>query len=191
MGRCRAVPSDLLIGWTDAPPAPTTMTSRTRNHTFRSLMIIGVVMATATAATALRTQSVAPGGVHFEVTRDLQYPMSPGVNRGLNVRLRNPSRYWLAVTDITVTVSVDRAHRAAGCSASRDFLVRQMPKRVYPIVLRPGANTRLRSLGVNLVPRLYMLNLPTVNQNACKGAKLTFHFTATSRATTSRPVQPR
>src|SRR5687768_10447651 len=56
----------------------------------------------------------------------VRVPLRPGTSRTLNLTLINRRHFALWITRLRVRVSVDRKHRAAGCSATRDFAVRQI-----------------------------------------------------------------
>ena len=88
---------------------------------------------------------------------------------------------------------LDAVHAAAGCSTARDFAVTQLPPGVYPIKLPPGTfyvpgwpghlrwpvhSWSLTALGVVAMPTVSMVDLPQVNQDGCKGAKLRLVFRA-------------
>ncbi len=111
----------------------------------------------------------------FKIRGDLARPLTPGVSQPLNLRLTNPYRFKLGIKRLTIAVSVDARHAAAGCTASSNYRVTQLPKRAYPIRL-PARRTRtLRALRVKRLPRVAMRNLPT-NQDACKGARLKLRY---------------
>jgi hypothetical protein len=110
-------------------------------------------------------------------------PLRPGLTRRLNLRLRNPHRFPIWITALSQTVTVDRAHRSAGCSAGRDFRIRRVPRRVFPFKLGPRRTRTLRALGVRLLPAIRMRNLRTVNQDACQGARLRLRYTGNSLRT--------
>jgi hypothetical protein len=111
---------------------------------------------------------------------NLTRPLRPGTSQALDLKLTHPHRYSLAITRLTVVVVVDRAHARAGCDARRDFRVTAIPRRSYPIRLRPRRRASLRGLGARVLPRVEMVALPR-NQDACKGARLTVKVTGTAR----------
>jgi len=79
----------------------------------------------------------------------------------------------------------------AGCSARRDFAVRQLQRRAYPIRLPRGRTRRLSALGVRVLPRLRMRNLAGRNQDACKGASLRLRYRGRARKTRPDVRRPR
>ena len=133
----------------------------------------------------------------FALKGNVKTPLRPGTSGPVKLRLRNHRRHTLWITRLRVRVSVDRAHRAAGCSARRDFVVRQLPRRWYPIRLprkRRVGRARWRSLsalGVRKRPRVGMRYLPGVDQDACKGAKLRLRLTGRARKKRPRPQRSR
>lgn len=116
----------------------------------------------------------------FKIHGNLGRPLAPGVSRPLNLKLTNPYRFSLKIKRLTVAVSVDPAHAAAGCRASSNFKVTRLPRRSYPIRLRPRRTRTLRALRVKRLPRVAMRNLPT-NQDACKGARLKLRYAGRAR----------
>ena len=121
----------------------------------------------------------------FAIRGNVRVPLRPGSSQRLNLRLINRRRFTLWITRLKVRVSVDRRHRAAGCSARRDFAVRQLRRRAYPIRLPRRRSRRLSALGVRVLPRLRMRDLAGTNQDACKGASLRLRYRG--RARKSRP----
>lgn len=128
----------------------------------------------AIAATALERRS----GV--EIRGNLTRPLAPGVSRPLNLTLTNPHPFGLTIQRLTVAVSVDARHAAAGCRVAPNFKVTRLAKRAYPLHLPPRHTRTLPALGVKRLPRVAMRNLP-INQDACKGAQLEFRYTGQSR----------
>jgi hypothetical protein len=124
-------------------------------------------------------------GQLIRVTGEVGRPLAPGTARHLNLRLSNRSPHHQVVLRLTVSVTLDAAHRRAGCSRARNFRVLPMRRGEYPISLPAGRAGSLHSLGVRRVPRLRMLNLRT-NQDACKGAKLRLHYRARIRRAPAR-----
>jgi hypothetical protein len=137
------------------------------------------------------------GHARFDIIGQVTVPLEPGMTAPIDVALSNRIRHDLWITGLRVAVTVDPAHAAAGCSAARDYVVTQLPRVFDPILLParrpfttrwpaqlhwPGSQRwRLRDLGVPALPTISMLNLADVDQNGCKGAKLTLRFWATSR----------
>jgi hypothetical protein len=133
----------------------------------------------------------------FDISGRIAGPLSPGMAQRVDIAVANRIRHELWISDLRVTLSVDPAHAAAGCSVARDFVVTQLPRSVYPIRLPPrsmfvpGWPGRLRipaprrwtlpELGEPVLPTITMLNLAQIDQNGCKGAALRLRFRATSR----------
>jgi hypothetical protein len=133
----------------------------------------------------------------FDILGRVQSPLAPGDMQPIEVALFNRFHHVLWISGLKVTVAIDAAHTAAGCSASRDFVVTQLPRSIYPIRLParspyspswparmawPGAQRwRLHDLGVPVLPTISMPNLADVDQDGCKGARLHLKFWASSR----------
>ena len=111
----------------------------------------------------------------FEIRGNLPRPLAPGVSQPLNLRLTNPYRFSLRIKKLTVAVRVDAKHAAAGCRVSRNFTLKRLATRAYPIRLGPRRTRTLRALRIRRLPRVAMRNLPT-NQDACKGARLRLRY---------------
>ena len=136
----------------------------------------------------------------FAITGALRAPLWPGGSQPVDVQLdnRTPSTLW--ITALRVSVEVDAAHAAAGCSADRDFTVGQMPGEAFPIVVppnryyaatwparfswQPRRTWSLRALGVTVGPSIAMPDLAQ-NQDACKGATLRIRYAGTARRSRS------
>ena len=116
----------------------------------------------------------------FEIAGRLPRPLVPGASQPLNLRLTNRRRFGLRITRLTVGVTVDARHAAAGCSSSANFRVMRLAKGAYPIRLRPRSTRTLRGLGVRRLPLVVMRNLAT-NQDACQGARLSFRYKGRAR----------
>jgi hypothetical protein len=129
----------------------------------------------------------------FAIKNNVRRPFAPGVMRRLNLRLTNHRNHTLWITRLRVRVKVDRAHRLAGCKRARNFRVRQMGRRAYPLKLRAHKSRRLRRLGVRVkrLPRMRMRFLRYVNQDACKGARLRLVYRGRARSTPPPRRRPR
>jgi hypothetical protein len=127
----------------------------------------------------------------LEIRGGLARPLFPGGAQALDLALTNRAGVALAVTRLRVRLSVDRAHRRAGCSARRDFVVGRLPRSAFPIRLpgrrsgrtgRPVPTTRtLTALGLRTLPWVGMRDLAAANQDACKGARLRLRFSGSAR----------
>lgn len=145
------------------------------------------------------------GRESFQVYAYLDGKLSPGRTLPIKLTVSNDRPRSIWVTQMRLKMSIDAAHKAAGCSTTRDFRLRQIPEKFTPFKLK--ANTVKHSggsakgkkgkkgkkqrkgrkgwkpftpKGANGPPTITMLNLPHVNQDACKGAKLTIQATAKS-----------
>ncbi len=132
-----------------------------------------VLSAQAAQRSAHATKAKTPS---FRISGGLRLPMRPGLSQPLNLELRNPHRVAISITRLRATVVVDAAHRRAGCTPKRDFVVRQLPARAYPLRLEARRAARLSALGRRSQLRVGMRDLPTVDQKACKGARLTLRY---------------
>jgi hypothetical protein len=137
------------------------------------------------------------GYERFDIGGRVAVPLMPGMTAPINLWLANRIHHELWISGLRIAVGVDAAHAAAGCSAARDYVVTQIPRATYPILLParrpytaqwparlrwPGTQRwRLQQLGVPVAPTITMLNLPDVDQDGCKGAQLQLRFWATSR----------
>jgi hypothetical protein len=159
------------------------------------LLAAGCLAAVSVVQASIRASANKPVHVHrrFDIYGRLAGPLTPGASQPVPIRLNNRLRSTLWITSLRVGVVVDRKHAAAGCSTARDFVVTQLPLAAYPIKLPPGTFYRpgwpaqlrwpvqswsLRALGVATLPTVSMLDLPLVNQDGCKGARLRLVFRA-------------
>ena len=172
------------------PNASTAFVSRAARTVVLAVIIVGCLTYGVHAAVK-RLATRAPRQGALTVSGSLSVPLSPGTSRPIDVRLANSYPFGLSVRRITVRLSVDRAHRRAGCSATRDFAIRQMPPRAFPIAIPASTSATLRDLGVDVLPRLAMINRPLLDQGACQGADLVLRYRATaSRGAKRRGAAP-
>jgi hypothetical protein len=161
-----------------------------------ALPLLGALLLLVPAALAIRAVTGSTPAKHhrrasFAIKGGLRVPLRPGTSQRLNLKVINRRRFTLWVTRLKVRVSVDRRHRLAGCSARRDFAVRQLRRRAYPIKLRRRSARRLSALGVHRLPRLRMRDLSSTNQDACKGATLRLRYRGRARKSRARGQRPR
>jgi len=156
------------------PSGARAMTKTSQLSVFAVLALAAVVLSAQRAhpsadAPAKPTQA-------FKVTGNVIPPLRPGLTLPVNVKVRNLHRVAISISRLRAEVLVDAAHRSAGCSPKRDFVVTQLPARAYPLKLGPLRAKPLAALGRRVRPRVTMRNLPDVDQGACKGAKLTLRY---------------
>jgi hypothetical protein len=123
-------------------------------------------------------------GKRLGVRGNVRPPLRPGVARPVNLVLTNPYGVRMRVTRVRVTLSVRPRAGTRGCSARRDFSVRQLARRVYPLVIPRRSRRSLSALRVKAryMPQIAMRDLPRVNQDACKGARLRMRYRLRARS---------
>lgn len=168
---------------------------RSRSRRTALLLAAGCLAAVSVVQASIRASANKPVHAHrrFDIHGRLAAPLAPGGSAPVSIQLSNRLRVTLWITSLRVGVMLDRAHAARGCSPVRDFVVSQLPRGVYPIKLPPRTFYRpgwpahlwwpagawsLRALGVAALPAVTMLDLPQVNQDGCKGARLRLVFRA-------------
>jgi hypothetical protein len=149
--------------------------ARLRSPAGRILVVVlcaGLAVGVAGAAQRVQPKRPVPPSSAFMIgAANLRHALRPGTSQSLDLRLTNPHHHSLAITGLTATVVVDRAHARAGCDARRDFRWVDAPAASYPVRLRARRTRSLRQLGMRVLPRVAMVAVPR-NQDACKGARL-------------------
>lgn len=153
-----------------------------RHH---AVVVALTALAFATAAVAalgavrsIRHRGTPPTAQHFRVFGHFATALAPGRSAVINPYLINPHRYALSVDRVSIAIAVDAKHARAGCRASRDYRVVEIPRRAYPLTLRPRQTSTLAELGVRTaqLPELLLRDLPGVDQDVCQGARLTLRY---------------
>lgn len=150
-----------------------------------------VVQAATSAQTAKAKRKPSKRIPTFMIRAQVTAPLTPGRSVPLKITLGNNRLKPIWILRLSVRLAVDQIHAARGCSVARDYRVVQIPKAAFPIKVakaRAATKTRkgrlrwrtLRAKRTRGRPTLMMLNLPGVNQNACKGATLTVSFNSRS-----------
>lgn len=127
----------------------------------------------------VRASSIRP----VRISGNMRGTLMPGRTVPLNLSLRNPNPIPLAITRLTVRVtgvSAPNADADHPCSAA-DFKGRRLTGKPAPR-LGPHQARHLRRMHVRRtrMPAVQMLNLQ-VNQDGCKGARLTLSYAARVR----------
>jgi hypothetical protein len=112
----------------------------------------------------------------FQISGNTTQSLAPGVGAPLNLALTNPSNFTLKVTELEAIVN----HRtsSSACDGADNFSVDPIPAARYPISLPANSTRTLSQLGVPVadMPTVVMNDL-LVNQDACKGVTVYFHYT--------------
>ncbi|MFT4049340.1 MAG: hypothetical protein QM648_05810 [Solirubrobacterales bacterium] len=158
-----------------------------------------VVNAASKAGAAKKKKKSTPAA--FLISGSLAGSLSPGVPQQLKLSLSNKKTVPIWVTKLSVALSIDAQHAAAGCSAARDFQVSQLPKTAYPYKLakKKKASKKKKKKKQKIAwkpypeklakgyPQVTMIDLPSTNQDACKGATINFHLTG--KAQNKKPAK--
>ncbi len=112
----------------------------------------------------------------FDITGDV-VALAPGVNRPLNLTIKNPFNFPIRVTD--VSIGIQSSTNRPTCSPSANLLVDH--GLLVPVNVPANSTRTLQQLGVDPAswPLVAMLDLATP-QDSCKGAVFPVRYTATA-----------
>lgn len=172
-----------------------------------SLIALAIGAFVVHAATVGHRAETSKRAVGFLILGKVAEPLQPGTSSQVKVYVAAKRKKALWITAMRMSLKVDAAHAAAGCSPDRDFTITQLPKSAYPIKLAPmrkarrtgkiSISKRKRKRKVTVkwrsvsqkrsqgLPAITMKNLSDVNQDACKGAALNLIFSG--QAVNKRP----
>lgn len=113
----------------------------------------------------------------FAITGATVGPLVPGASRPVNLVIGNPFNFTIRVTD--VALSVDPTSSKSACDAAQNLTI--VHSLVGTVDVPARATRSLQDLGVPQAswPSVAMPNLST-NQDACKAAVFTLHYTGTA-----------
>lgn len=164
------------------------------------LLVAGGAFAFASKQAELSAKRKGRAVGSFVIRGTLDQALSPGNTSRVTVSIANNRKAPIWVTRLRLSIAVDKAHAAKGCFVRRDYVLTQLTKKSFPI--RVPANRKIRIKRGKVVakslkwrplsrtqaagrPTVTMLNLPGINQDACKGATLNLKFNG--KATTKKP----
>lgn len=168
------------------------------------LLIAGGAFAFASNQAELAAKRKGKAVGSFVIRGTIDQSLSPGNSSRVTVSIANNRKVPIWVTRLRLSVAVDKAHEAKGCSVARDYLVTQLTKKSFPIRVPANKKVRVkrgkavaktlkwRRLAIRQAagrPSVMMMNLSGVNQDACKGATLNLKFDG--KATTTKPKRPK
>lgn len=150
-------------------------------------------LAGATLVALAATKSPRPSakaGLAFRISGDVTGRLRPGAVMPVRLTVRNPHRFPIVVKRVRGTLSIDKAHARAGCDVRKNFSYRQNLRRWKPLKLRARAKVRFTGRRAPRAPNVLMRSR-TVDQGACKGARLKIRYTGTAVKARPRPVGAR
>ncbi|MFD1053893.1 hypothetical protein [Terrabacter terrigena] len=119
----------------------------------------------------------AAGSLPFTVTGSVT-GLAPGLWRPVAATVHNPNAVTIRVTSLVLSVAMDSA--PPGCRTSTNVEIEQAdwdPNR--DITVPPGGRVTLAERGV-ANPRIRLRDLPTVNQDVCKGKSFMLVWSGTA-----------
>jgi hypothetical protein len=152
-----------------------------------------IVVHAATSAQTAKKKKRDKAQPSFKIQTQVMGQISPGRSAPLKISLANTRAKTIWLTRFVVTLRLDKAHIAAGCSIRRDYRVVQFPRKFFPYKIAKAKKPRGKKKKIKLKyraipakkangkPTLMMLSPPGVNQDACKGATLTLTYTTKSQ----------
>ena len=115
--------------------------------------------------------------VDFVISGSGADSLRPGVATVIRLTLTNPNGVPIYVTGIKVTVSKD----PAGCGSQTNLrIVQSSASSSGPIAVPPRGTITLAT--APLAPQVTLLNLPDVNQDACKGKAFTLTYSGSAHS---------
>lgn len=177
-----------------------TNTQRSRRLLFAVAAALSALAVTGLVVQAATRQHQAQSSARnvknsFQVRGSIDRPLIPGRKLPVKIEMASNKSYPLWITRLRISAVIDHQHRLAGCSINRDFRFTQLNRKAYPFRLakrkfrvvkvkskgkvrkkKQAVFTTLRGGITRGQPTIEMLNLSDVNQDACKGAKVTFTF---------------
>lgn len=138
-------------------------------------VITATSSANLSASTTVHLTVSAGQAKQFSINGAPRYPLVIGVPQNLDLAVTNPNNQPLSVSSLQVAIAQVSDAR---CSATENFSITQYSGSVPTPV--PANSTRtLSQLGVTNLPQIELIDLPTTNQDVCKGATLTLTYTGT------------
>lgn len=125
---------------------------------------------------AAATELIVLDGSPFTMSNLAPTAFQPGATRDIELTFTNPNDFDIKANNVQVALgSTDKA----GCVAADNFQITDGYDGPADLTIPANSTKTLTELGVAQAdwPQVQMLNLPTTNQDACKGALLTLSYT--------------
>jgi hypothetical protein len=119
------------------------------------------------------------GGDDFKIAGGGVRNLMPGVTKTIALTLTNPNGIPIYVTALTVTVSTDST--PPGCTSEGNLQITQSNvSSADPIAIPANGSVTLTS--PPRAPQITLLNLPNVNQDACKSKVFDLTYSGSARS---------
>ncbi|MGD0861558.1 MAG: hypothetical protein ABSA21_02205 [Candidatus Limnocylindrales bacterium] len=119
------------------------------------------------------------GGSDFKITGSGVRNLVPGVTKTIALTLTNPNGIPIYVTALTVTVSAGST--PPGCASEGNLRITQSnASGADPIAIPANGSVTLTS--PPRAPRITLLNLPAVNQDACKNKTFVLTYSGSAHS---------
>jgi hypothetical protein len=119
------------------------------------------------------------GGADFKIAGGGVRNLMPGVTKTIALTLTNPNGIPIYVTALTVTVSTDST--PPGCTSEGNLQITQSNvSSADPIAIPANGSVTLTS--PPRAPQITLLNLPNVNQDACKSKVFDLTYSGSARS---------
>ena len=115
--------------------------------------------------------------VNFLISGSGADSLRPGVATVIRLTITNPNGVPIYVTTLRMTISKD----PAGCSSQTNLLVVQSNVSSTSPIAVPARGTITLATAPR-APQITLLNLPDVNQDACKGKAFTLTYSGSARS---------
>jgi len=136
------------------------------------LLSFKVVNSAGPAITIVPTGGSGTTGLGFTITGGVD-SLEPGQTKPIGLTLTNPKSVPIFVTELTITMSADSS--PSGCPSASNFQVTQSDaSSESPIAVPAKDSVTLTS--APRAPQITFLNLPDVNQDACKNVSFALTY---------------
>lgn len=153
-------------------------TTNNQQHQFAVRALDGAGNASAVTAYTFKYEKGLPdSGLPFTISGDVGQ-LAIGVWRPINVTITNPNPVTIFVSSVTVAIGADST--PPGCLTGPNIELQQSNISSTTLLAVPGnSSLQLPAQGAS-APMIRLKNLPTVNQDVCKGKSFTLTYSGTA-----------
>lgn len=170
-----ASPSPTDTSVTTTAPTDTPMPTPTPTASEVVAAATGTMQASPTPAPSLW---IIVSGANFGISGSVS-GLLPGVTRPIKLVITNPNGVAIYITKLTVTLPANST--PPGCTSADNLaLVQSDASTANPIMVPASGSVTLSA--APRAPQVTLLNLPSVNQDACKGKKFALTFSGSAHS---------